>query len=80
MEKHKEKQKGEKMINTVKIKSRMVELGLNQKKLAKEMGISQAAVNQKINNIRPMSLVEAERLSVILVIKTDEYADYFFYS
>lgn len=67
------------MINTLKIKARMVELGITQKKLANKMKISQPAINQKINNIRPMDLLEAEKLADILNIEPREYSDYFFY-
>lgn len=66
------------MINTRKIKSRMCELGLTQKDVANALHIAQPTVNQKINNIRPMDLQEAEDLSKILKIDSMDFAEYFF--
>lgn len=67
------------MINTNKIKGRMVELQLTQKDVARALNLAQPSVNQKINNIRPMDLGEAERLSELLNIPPNEFATYFFY-
>lgn len=67
------------MINTLKIKARMVELGITQKDLAERINLAQPTVNQKLNNIRPMDLVEAEKISEILQINPCEYKEYFFY-
>ena len=44
------------MVNSRKIKGRLVELGLTQKDVAEKIGVAQPTVNQKINNIRPMDL------------------------
>lgn len=66
------------MINTRKIKSRMCELGLTQKDVANALHIAQSTANQKINNIRPMDLQEAEDLSKILKIDAMDFAEYFF--
>ena len=55
------------MINTNKIKGRMEELELTQKDVAK-----------KINNVRPLTLVEAEKLCEILEISPSEFNIYFF--
>lgn len=54
------------MINTNKIKGRMAELQITQKDVANSLGLAQPTVNQKINNIRPMDLDEAEKLSDLL--------------
>lgn len=67
------------MINSKKIKGRMAELGITQKEMAKYMGIAQATVNQKINNIRTMDVDEAEKISTILKIPCEDFAEYFFY-
>lgn len=66
------------MVNTRKIKARMCEQQITQKDLAKAMGLAQPTVNQKLNNIRPMDLNEAERLSGLLKISPEEFAEYFF--
>lgn len=67
------------MINTNKLKGRMAELQITQKDIAKSLGLAQPTVNQKINNIRPMDLNEAEKLSKLLHIKPEDFAVYFFY-
>lgn len=67
------------MINTNKVKGRMAELRLTQKDIANSLGLAQPTVNQKINNIRPMDLDEAEKLSNLLNIPPEEFAVYFFY-
>lgn len=67
------------MINTNKIKGRMAELQLTQKDVAHALNLAQPSVNQKINNIRPMDLTEAEKLSELLRIPSNEFATYFFY-
>lgn len=66
------------MINTRKIKGRMVELGITQKDLSKAIGISQTAVCQKLSNKRPMNLKEAEEISKLLYIGNEEFSIYFF--
>lgn len=68
------------MINTLKIKGRMVELGITQKDLAKELGIATPTVSQKINNARSMKLEEAEKISVLLKINETQFSRYFFYN
>ena len=68
------------MINTNKIKGRMAELQLTQKDIARSLGIAQPTANQKINNIRPMDLNEAEKLSNLLKISPEDFGTYFFYN
>lgn len=66
------------MINTNKIKARIVELGKNQGEIAEEMKMAQPTLSQKLNNLRAMDLDEAEKLSKILCIPEDHFCDYFF--
>ena len=68
----------EKMVNTPKIKGRIVELSLNQTEIAKSLGIAQPTLNQKINNIRPFKLDEVGALQKILKIPDLDFATYFF--
>lgn len=70
---------GMNLINTNKIKGRMAELQITQKDIANSLGLAQPTVNQKINNIRPMDLNEAEKLSNLLHIDSEDFAIYFFY-
>lgn len=66
------------MINANKIKIKMLEKEMTQKDLAVLMGMAQSTLSQKINNIRPMDLNEAENMSELLDIPQEEFALYFF--
>jgi len=66
------------LINANKIKARIVELGMNQADIAEKMSMAQPTLSQKINNLRPMDLDEAEKLSKILSISESCFCDYFF--
>ena len=66
------------MINTFKIKGRMAEMGITQKDIASSLHVAPPTVSQKINNIRPMDLNEAEELAKMLKITDDDFAVYFF--
>lgn len=68
------------MVNTLKLKARIMELGLIQKDVAKALNISASTVSQKINNVRPMYLKEADILADLLKINTTEFGEYFFSS
>ena len=57
------------MINSNKIKGRMAELGITQKDVSKALDIAPPTVSQKINNVRPMDLNEAEALAKMLKIQ-----------
>ena len=62
------------MVNTNKIKGRMKELELTQADVAHCL----PTANQKINNVRPFDLDEAEKLSHLLHIDAGEFGKYFF--
>lgn len=66
------------MVNTNKIKGRMRELELTQADVAHCLKIAQPTANQKINNVRPFDLDEAEKLSVLLQLDAGEFGNYFF--
>lgn len=66
------------MINTNKLKGRMVELGITQDEMAKELNIAQSTLNLKLNGKRPMQIAEAEAISNMLKINTGEFGIYFF--
>ena len=66
------------MFNTSKIKGKLAERGLTQKDVAKALKIAQPTVNQKINNVWPMDLNEAEKLADLLHIEPEEFQVYFF--
>lgn len=66
------------MVNTNKIKGRIVELGLSNKDVACALKLALPTVSQKINNVRPMYLSEAEELGKLLCIKAEDFPVYFF--
>lgn len=66
------------MVNTNKIKGRMKELEITQLDVAKYLNIAQPTANQKINNVRSFDLKEAEKLSELLQIKSEDFGNYFF--
>lgn len=66
------------MVNSEKLKERARELGIRQKEIAVAIGVKQPTANQKINNVRPMTVEEAEIIAAILHINDSEFADYFF--
>lgn len=66
------------MVNTNKIKGRMRELDITQAEVAKALNIAQPTANQKINNIRPFDLNEAEALAKMLNIDAGDFGTYFF--
>lgn len=68
------------MINSNKLNGRIRELGLTQRDCANILKISAPTMNQKINNIRPMSLNEASKLSDFLNIPIQEFPVYFFWN
>ncbi len=66
------------MVNTIKLKTRMTEKEKSQTVIAAAIGIAQSTFNQKINNVRPMNLDEAERIQHELEIPDAEFCSYFF--
>lgn len=66
------------MVNTNKLKSRLVEMGYTQKDLAEELGIATATMNQKLNNVRPLKLSEAYTIANFLKILDSDFKSYFF--
>lgn len=68
------------MVNTSKMKARMKEFRLTQKDLAEALNIATPTMSQKLNNIRPMYLKEADILADILKIDTNQFGEYFFTS
>ena len=68
---------GEKMINTAKIRGRIVEKGLTIQAIAPKIQCSPYTLGQKIANETPMNLEEAISLSRELEIKEDEFAEFF---
>nr|DAL51356.1 MAG TPA_asm: Helix-turn-helix XRE-family like protein [Caudoviricetes sp.] len=68
------------MLNTDRIKARLEELNMTQADLAAVISVAVPTMCQKINNIRPLSLDEAEKISIALQIPNTEFGSYFFSS
>ncbi|MBR2929380.1 MAG: helix-turn-helix transcriptional regulator [Oscillospiraceae bacterium] len=66
------------MVDTQKIQTRMKERKITQVRLAERLGLAKATVSQKLNNVRPMFLDEAEAICEALEIPDDEFGAYFF--
>jgi hypothetical protein len=71
---------GDGLVNTLKLKGRIRELNLTQEDCAKALNIQTPTFSQKINNLRPFSLSQAEALAKFLHIPDDRFGVYFFYS
>lgn len=67
------------MPNSEKIKERMALLNITQAELAQYLGIATPTMCQKINNLRPFTLDEAERVAEKLEIKNKDFGAYFFH-
>ena len=60
------------MIDTRKVKARMVLLGLTQPDVAKALGINVATFNAKLNGTRRIYLDEYIKLCEILKLETED--------
>ena len=66
------------MVNTVKLKMRMVECGKDVHDVADAIGKSYETAKAKLENKAVMNLVEAENIQYLLCIPNGEFRDYFF--
>lgn len=65
------------MVNTLKLRGRIREKGLTQKDVAEMLNVSETTVGAKINNKRPITLDEADKISEILGISDGEFVSFF---
>lgn len=68
------------MVNSLKIKGKIVEQDTTISKLAAEMGLSAYSLGQKIGGKSIMTLDEADKLQNLLNIPDCEFKSYFFAS
>jgi transcriptional regulator with XRE-family HTH domain len=66
------------MVNTNKLKGRIISEGFNSKEVAGALKIALPTLSQKLNNKRPWYLTEVEALAKLLNIKAEEFTNYFF--
>lgn len=65
------------MVNTAKIKGRITEKETTIQSIAPQIPCSPYTLGQQIGNKAPMTLETAEKLSEILEIKVEEFAEFF---
>lgn len=68
------------MINTAKLKGRIVEKGRTIQSLAPKIPCTPYTLGQKIANVKPMQIEEATILANELDIEDSEMVEYFFYN
>ena len=68
------------MLNILKIKARLKEMGLTQRDLANKMGVNESTVNAKLNdkNGRTLTIDETNKILKILKIDKLHINEYFF--
>ena len=66
------------MVNTNKLRGRIMEQGLTIGSLASMIGISPSTLGRKIKNQADMTLGEVEAIRSILKIPPDRVMEYFF--
>lgn len=69
--------KAKKLVDSKRIRARMIMLGLRNRDLAKAWGCAEQTASQKLNGTRPLSLEEANKLARLLKLSEVEY--YVFY-
>lgn len=67
-----------KMTNSAKLKGKMVESGLNQTRIAEQLGMTIASFNYKVNNKTEFKASEIKKLSEILHLTNDDVNAIFF--
>ena len=66
------------MVNTKKIKARLVELGTTISHISGDMDMTPYTLGRKIGNQSDMTLNEANKLQKLLDIPDDDFNAYFF--
>ncbi|WP_314396315.1 DUF739 family protein [Leptotrichia shahii] len=68
------------MLNILKIKARLKEMGLTQKDLANKMKLNETTINTKLNdeNGKTLTIDETNKILKILKIDKAHINDYFF--
>ena len=72
--------KAKKLVDSKRIRARMIMLGLRNRDLAKAWGGAEQTASQKLNGTRPLSLEEANKLAQLLKLSEVEYYVFLFKS
>lgn len=66
------------MINTAKLKAKIIEKGLVQEAVAMQLGMTSGTFNYKLNNKTEFKASEIKKLHEILLLTTEEIFEIFF--
>lgn len=66
------------MINTRKLRAKIIEKGLTYQAVSDMLGISSCTFGKKIRNLADMTIPEAAQIISILEIPLSDTLDYFF--
>lgn len=66
------------LVNSQKLKARMVELGTNQGKVADAMGIDRSTLNAKINDASGSRITLDEIYALCKILEIEDAREYFF--
>lgn len=66
------------MINSNKLKGKLVEENLTQEGFASQLGIATFTLNEKINNKREFTASELRKIKYLLNLADDTFLDIFF--
>lgn len=75
---YKRKDGENRMINTAKLKAKIIERGLLQEAVAMQLGMTSGTFNYKLNNKTEFKASEIKKLSNILNLTTEEFYSIFF--
>ena len=67
------------MVNTRKLRGKIIEQGFTYAVLSDMLGISACTFGKKIRNISEMTITEAEQIITILKIPKPDALEYFFW-
>lgn len=65
-------------MNVKKLKSKLVEKGMNVECLAQLLGVDRSTMYRKIGNVKTMTINDAQRIKVALNLTSTEARDIFF--
>lgn len=66
------------MINTLKLKAAIAESGMNQKQIAKMLGVSLCTFNYKLNGVSEFKVSEIKKLAELLKMENETMVKIFF--
>lgn len=68
------------MCDVAKLRGKIMENGLNQEMLSKEVGMNRSTLNRKLKTGEAFTIGEANRIAIVLKLTKDEAMAIFFTS